>query len=255
MPLRACRIITRPRCYPLAHEKVRYVGEPMVAVLAENRYLAEDALELIEIAYEPLATETDPRGPPSRRAAAARRGGHEHPRDPRVCARRLAEAEWRRATVRVGGRFRFRRKAPVAIENRACFAEYDRGRRSLTLTLSTQIPGIVRDTLADLLGLPGHSVRVVAPDVGGGFGGKASLYPEEMLVCVLARTPRPRGAWTGDRLEDLARDQHGFDEIVDAELGLDADGRILALSAEVSRRCRRLFDLSVDRCARAGASR
>ena len=76
-----------------------------------------------------------------------------------------------RAMVRVGGRFRFRRKAPVALEPRACLAEYDRGRRLLTLTVSTQIPGILRDVLADPLQMPGHSIRVIAPDVGGGFGG------------------------------------------------------------------------------------
>src|SRR6202045_261000 len=116
---------------------------------------------------------------------------------------------------------------------RACLAEYDRRRRSLTLTASTQIPGIIRDLLADLLGMPGHSVRVVAPDVGGGFGGKASLYPEEIVVAVLARRLGRAVRWTGDRLEDLASTTHGFDEIVDAELALDKDGRILALAAEV----------------------
>src|SRR5215472_2754586 len=105
------------------------------------------------------------------------------------------------APVRIGGRFRFHRKTPLAIENRACLAEYDRARRSLTLTVSTQIPGIVRDLLADLLKLPGHSVRLVAPDVGGGFGGKASLYPEEILVSVLARHLGRAVCWTGDRQE------------------------------------------------------
>jgi CO/xanthine dehydrogenase Mo-binding subunit len=92
-----------------------------------------------------------------------------------VPARGDVGAEMAAAPVRVGGRFRFHRKTPVAIENRACLAEYDRGRRSLTLTVSTQIPGIIRDLLVDLLRVPGHSVRVVAPDVGGGLGGKASV--------------------------------------------------------------------------------
>ena len=137
------------------------------------------------------------------------------------------------AALRVGGRFRFRRKAPVALENRACLAEYDRGRRTLTLTLSTQIPGIVRDLLADLLDMPGHGVRVVAPDVGGGLGGKASLYPEEILVAVLARRLGRAVRWTGERREDLMSTTHGFDEVVDAELAVDQDGHILALAAEV----------------------
>ena len=144
-----------------------------------------------------------------------------------------AEAEIATAAIRVGGRFRFHRKTPVAIENRACLAEYDKGRRSLTLTLSTQIPGVIRDLLADLLGMPGHSVRVVAPDVGGGFGGKASVYHEEIVISVLARHLGRTVRWTGVRLEVLASTSHGFDEIVDAELAVDRDGRIVALVAEV----------------------
>ncbi len=219
--------------YPLARGKVRYVGEPVAAVLAENRYIAEDALDLIEIGYEPLPAVAEPE-------AAVRDGTqvlHEEAGSnvllSREFARGDAAADMAEATLRVGGRFRFHRKAPLAIENRACIAEYDRGRRALTLTISTQIPGIVRDLLADMLDMPGHSIRVVAPDVGGGFGGKASLYPEELLVCVLARKLGRAVRWTGDRLEDLLATSHGFDEIVDAELGLDAEGGIVALTADV----------------------
>jgi carbon-monoxide dehydrogenase large subunit len=219
--------------HPLARDKVRYVGEPVVAVLAENRYLAEDALARIEIAFEPLEAMIDPE-------MAVREDVpllHDEARTNVLAMREFARgdigAEMAAAPVRVGGRFRFHRKTPVAIENRACLAEYDRGRRSLTLTASTQIPGIVRDLLAERLKMPGHSVRVVAPDVGGGFGGKASLYQEEIVVSVLARHLGRAVRWTGDRLEDLTSTTHGFDEIVDAELGLDGDGRILALAAEV----------------------
>ena len=137
------------------------------------------------------------------------------------------------APVRVGGRFRMHRKTPVAIEARACLAEYEPGRDALTLHSSTQVPGIVRDALAAALGLPGHQVRVVAPDVGGGFGGKASLYPEEIFVCAAARRLGRAVKWTSDRMEDLAASSQGFDEIVDAELALDDEGRILALRADV----------------------
>src|SRR6202030_301087 len=219
--------------YPLARDKVRYVGEPVVAVLAENRYLAEDALDRIEIAYEPLGTVIDPEMAVREDAPLL----HDEARTNVLAMREFARgdigAEMAAAPVRVGARFRFHRKTPVAIENRACLAEYDRGRRSLTLTVSTQIPGIIRDLLVDLLRVPGHSVRVVAADVGGGFGGKGSLYPEEIVVSVLARHLGRAVRWTGDRLEDLASTSHGFDEIVDAELALDKDGRILALAAEV----------------------
>ncbi|HEV8680195.1 MAG TPA: xanthine dehydrogenase family protein molybdopterin-binding subunit [Stellaceae bacterium] len=220
--------------YPLAHSKVRYVGEPVVAVLAESRYVAEDALDRIEIAYEPLVPLVDP-------AVAARADApllHEEAGTNVLAAREFARGDvtagMAKAALRVGGTFRFRRKTPAAIENRACLAEYDRGRRALTLTLATQIPGIVRDMLAELLDMSGHRIRVVAPDVGGGFGGKASLYPEEILVAVLARHLGRAVRWTGDRLEDLLSTSQGFDEVVEAELALDGDGRILALTAQVT---------------------
>jgi carbon-monoxide dehydrogenase large subunit len=218
--------------HPLARDKVRYVGEPVVAVLAENRYLAEDALELIEIAYEPLPPLVDPELAMAADAPLLHDEAGTNVLVTREFARGDIVAEMAAAPVRVGGRFRFRRKTPAAIENRACLAEWDRGRGALTLTLSTQIPGIIRDQLVDLLDLPGHSLRVIAPEVGGGFGGKASLYPEDILVAALARKLGRAVRWTGDRLEDLATTSQGFDEIVDAELGLDRDGHILALEAE-----------------------
>ena len=219
--------------YPLARDKVRYVDEPVVAALAKSRYLAEDALARIEITYEPLAPVIDPEMAARQDAPLLHEEAGTNVLATREFTRGDVAAQLAAAAVRVGGRFRFHRKTPVAIENRACFAEYDRGRRSLTLIVSTQIPGIIRDLLADLLEVPGHSVRVVAPDVGGGFGGKASLYPEEIVVSVLARHLGRAVRWTGDRLEDFAATSQGFDEIVDAELALDKDGRILALAAEV----------------------
>jgi carbon-monoxide dehydrogenase large subunit len=219
--------------FPLAKGKVRYVGEPVVAVLAENRYLAEDALEGVEIAYEPLGTVSDP-------IMAIRPDApllHEENRTNVLAARQFnrgdAKAQIAQAPVRVGGRFHMHRKTPLAMENRSCLAEYDRGRRLLTLSSSTQVPGILRDLLAELLNMPGHSVRVVALDVGGGFGGKSSLYTEEILVAILARRLRSSIRWASDRLEDLLSTSQGFDERVEAELGLDRQGRILALAADV----------------------
>ena len=91
----------------------------------------------------------------------------------------------------------------------------------------------MRDALAEALDLPGHRLRVVAPDVGGGFGGKGSLYPEEIFVCAAARQLGRSVKWTSDRLEDLIATSQAFDEIVDAELALDATGRMLALRADV----------------------
>jgi carbon-monoxide dehydrogenase large subunit len=218
---------------PLAQHKVRYVGEPVVGVIAQSRYHAEDALELIAIDHEPLAAVSDPE-------AAARSGAallHEEAGTNVLVSREFkrgdVDAAAQSAPVRVKGRFRMHRKTALAIEPRACLAEYEAGREALTLHSATQVPGIVRDALATALDIPGHQIRVVAPDVGGGFGGKGSLYPEEIFVCAAARQLRRAVKWTSDRLEDLAASNQAFDEIVDAELALDADGRILALSADV----------------------
>ena len=219
--------------YPLAHGNVRYVGEPVVAVLAEDRYVGEDAIERVEIDYQPLASVVDPEAALAADAPILHADAGTNVLAAREFVRGDAAGEMAKAALRVGGRFRFRRKTPAAIENRACLAEYDRGRRALTVTLSTQIPGIVRDLLADMLDMPGHGIRVVAPDVGGGFGGKGSIYPEEILVAVLARHLGRAVRWTGDRLEDLLSTNQAFDEMVDAELGLDGDGQIVALTAEI----------------------
>ncbi|HXW24287.1 MAG TPA: xanthine dehydrogenase family protein molybdopterin-binding subunit [Xanthobacteraceae bacterium] len=216
----------------LANDKVRYVGEPVAGILAESRYFAEDAAERIAIDFEPLPHAADP-------AEAARPGApllHEEAQTNLLVAREFkrgdVDAALASAAVRVRGRFRMRRKTPLAIEPRACLAEYDAGRDALTLYSTTQVPGIIRDALAEALDLPGHRLRVIAPDVGGGFGGKGSLYPEEIFVCAAARLLRRSVKWTSDRLEDFAATSQAFDEIVEAELGLDRDGRAVALAAD-----------------------
>jgi carbon-monoxide dehydrogenase large subunit len=217
---------------PLARDKVRYVGEPIVAIVAESRYLAEDAAELVAIDFEPLPVVTDP-------VEATRAGTllHDEAGTNVVVAREFkrgdVDAAFAAAPVRVGARFRMRRHTPMAIEPRAYLAEYEPGRDALTLHAATQIPGIIRDALAAALNLPGHRLRVVAPDVGGGFGGKGSLYPEEIFICAAARRLRRAVKWTSDRMEDLSATSQAFDEIIDAELALDVEGNMLALRADV----------------------
>jgi len=215
--------------YPLARGKVRFVGEAVVAVVAESRYIAEDAMEYIQIDYEPLPLVVDPE-------QAAEPGApllHEE-----LGTNVLVQREFRRgdidatlaaAPVKVGGRFRFSRKTALAMENRVYLAEYDQGRRQMVLHSSTGSPGIVRDALVQILGIPGSRMRVIAPDVGGSFGAKGSLYPEEIVVCALARELGRPIKWTGDRLEDLMSTSQGWDEMVDAELALDEEGHILGL--------------------------
>ena len=216
----------------LARDKVRYVGEAVAAVVAENRYLAEDAAELIRVDYEPLGTAVDA-------MANAEAGSpllHDDAASNVIVSRSFlrgdVEGAMESAAVVVRDTFRMHRKTPTAMENRGYVADYDTGRRSLTLHSTTQIPGIVRDALEEMLEIPGNRLRVVAPDVGGGFGGKASLYPEEVLVCLLARRLGRPVKWLSDRLEDLMTTTQAFDEIVTAELACDKDGAILALRAD-----------------------
>jgi carbon-monoxide dehydrogenase large subunit len=218
---------------PLARGKVRYVGEPVVGVVAQSRYQAEDALELINIEYEPLPFVVDPEQAVQDGAPLLHDEAGTNVVVSREFKRGDVDAELAKAPVRVSGRFRMRRKTPVAIEPRACIAEYDAGRDALTLYSATQVPGIVRDALAEALDIPGHRVRVVAQDVGGGFGGKGSLYPEEVFVCAAARLLSRSVKWTADRMEDLLAGSQGFDEIVDAEIALDGEGHVTALRADV----------------------
>jgi carbon-monoxide dehydrogenase large subunit len=217
----------------LASNKVRYVGEAVVAVIAEDRYLAEDALELIDIEYAPLGAVTDPELALTEDAPLL----HEEASTNVLIAREFKKgdvgADLAAAHVRVRARFQMTRKAALAIEPRSYCAEYESKRDSITLYASSNIPGIVRDALAESLDLPGSRLRVVAPDVGGSFGSKGSLYPEEILLCVAARKLRRSLKWTADRLEDISSSSQAFAEIIDAEMGFDENGLAIALDADV----------------------
>ena len=152
----------------------------------------------------------------------------------REFARGDVDAALAGAALVVRERFRFHRHTPVCMENRGCLADYTTGSETLTLRSSAQCPGLVRDILTDLLGMPEHQVRVIATDVGGGFGAKASLYPEEIATCVMARRLGRPVKWIGDGREDLLSTTHAWDEIVEAELGVNRDGTIVGLRAQVT---------------------
>jgi len=218
---------------PLAQGKVRYIGEPVVAVVAESRYAAEDALEHIHIDYEPLPFAIRQVDAVADDAPLLHAEAGTNVIIARTFAHGDVDAAIAQAAVTVHGRFRMTRKTAVPMENRAYLAEWDRRRRALTLHSSTNIPGIIRDVLAACLDLPGNRMRVVAPDVGGSFGGKGSLNHEEMLVCVLAKKLERPVKFVADRMEDLTAMSQAFDELIDATLAVDADGRLLGLDADV----------------------
>ena len=219
--------------YPLANGVVRYVGEPIAVVLAVDRYIAEDALNLLEVELESLAIENDPVKASQEDAPLLHDELVSNILVKRSFAKGEIEQALKAAPVVVEGEFRFHRKTPMALENRVYLAEYIKSRDSLMLYSSSQVPGIIRDALAELLDMPGSRFNVISPDVGGGFGGKTSLYPEEMIVCALAYKLKRSIKWTGDRLEDLISTSQGFDERIKAKLALDFDGKIMGLSAQV----------------------
>ncbi len=219
--------------WPLARGKVRYVGEPVVAVLAESRYAAEDALDHIFIEYEALPFAI-------RQVDAVAEDApllHDEAGTNVIISRQFARGDVdqaiAQAPITVKAKFRMTRKTAVSMENRSYLAEWDRRRLALTLHSSTNIPGIIRDALASCLDLPGNRMRVVAPDVGGSFGGKGSLYHEEILVCALSRKLGRPIKYVCDRLEDLSATSQAFDELIEAELAVDNDGALLGLRADV----------------------
>ena len=249
------RTITRRRSSRSRTDKVRYVGEPVVA---HRRRQSLHRRRRARTDRDRLRSRCPRRPIPNTRPSPARR----------CCMTTPAPTCWSARVQARRGRRGIRRRAdhgrrplPHSSQERGRDGEplllrrIDVGRDALTLYASTHIPGIVRDALADPLDLPGNRLRVVAPDVGGSFGGKGSLYPEEILVCAprarLGRTIK----WTGDRLEDLVRRSQAFDEIVDAEIGSTTTAGDPRTAGRRDRRRRRLFDLSLDLRARAGPGR
>ncbi len=220
---------TAPR-RALAVDKVRFVGEAIAAVVAETREQARDALEAIELDVEDLPAVTDPR------AALADDAPRLSDAPDNLCARMshgdraATEAAFRAAAHVVALDLVNQRLAPSPIEPRAVVADFDPGTGRLTMHCASQMPTAVRNGLAnDTLGMPVDKVRVLVGDVGGGFGMKTGLYPEDVVVAFASRALQRPVKWLGDRSDDFLAAVHGRDLISHAELALDADGKVLAL--------------------------
>jgi len=210
-------------------DRVRYVGDTVAVVLAEDPYLLEDALDLVEVDYAelPAVIGLD--------EALAEGAPRLHPEiDDNVpfvtaaCTEGFEQA-FAAADLVVADTFTSTRMAGVSMEPRGCMAVWDRGLGALTLWSSTQVPHLLRSALSELLGLPESRLRVIAPDVGGGFGPKAHVYPEEIVAAAVARrTGRPI-KWVGDRQDDFVTTTHARDYRLRLEMALSADGTILAV--------------------------
>jgi len=223
--------LTHPRTpRPLAADEVRFVGEPVAFVVADDRYLAEDALAAIEVTWEPLPVVA------SMEAAVAEEAPLVHADVPVNRAARMAQrvgdpdAAFARAAHLLRERLRIERSCGSPIEARGVVAEYDARLGTLRVWSSTQAPLPIKNGLARLFGLPEFKVDVIAPDVGGGFGTKIMLfYPEEILVpCAAMRLGRPV-KWTEDRREHLIAANQERGQIHDVEVAIDGEGRILGL--------------------------
>jgi carbon-monoxide dehydrogenase large subunit len=219
----------RPCHPPLLAERALYVGQAVAMVVADSRYTAEDAAELVLVDYEPL----EPVATLDQALAAGAPVVHDG-WDDNVAVRFVVEkgdaaAAIRDAAVVVRERFEVQRQAPLPIETRGALAVHDPGSGALTLWSSTQNSHPLRRAVSRVSGLPIDSVRVVAPDVGGGFGGKGVLYPEDLLVALGAiRLGRPL-KWVEDRLEHMQSAIHAREQVHELELGLDEEGRIVGL--------------------------
>jgi carbon-monoxide dehydrogenase large subunit len=214
--------------HPLATDVVRYVGDPIAVVVATTRQAAEAALDAIRVEYEPLPALVDPE-----RALQAGQRLHEHVPNNTVCQYHMQTGDpdeaFRWADLIVRERLRVQRHTGVPLETRGIVADYDERSGILTAWMSTQWPHTERTLLTMLLHLPEHQIRVIAPDVGGGFGPKAEFYPEDFLIPFLAYRLRRPIKWIEDRWEHFQGLAHSRDQIHEVEIAVKQDGTILGL--------------------------
>ncbi len=213
----------------LAHGRVRHAGEPIAVVVATDRYGARDALDLIEVDYEPLEAVVDL---DAAVAAGAPQLYDEAPGNVAFTWTRKQgdpDAAFAAAEVTVRQRMVNQRLAGVPMEPRGVLAQPDALSGGLTVTTSTQNPHTVRTQIAATLRLPEIAVRVVAPEVGGGFGVKISSYPEEMICAALALKLNRPVKWIETRGESLSSTHHGRGQVADVEVAATRDGAITAL--------------------------
>jgi carbon-monoxide dehydrogenase large subunit len=211
---------------PLATDKVRFAGEAIVAVVAESRYVAEDAAEKVEIDYDPLDAVVDPEHALEHRDHLVHEDWGDNVVNRMDYSAGDLDAAFAGAAAVVSDRFKTNRHHALPLEPRGCVATFDSATEQLTLWTSSQMPHLVRTKLADHLRHPENQIRVIAPDVGGGFGLKCHLFPEEVIVAWLARELGAPIRWLEDRREAMMASFHAKDELVDAELAVDADGSI-----------------------------
>jgi carbon-monoxide dehydrogenase large subunit len=224
--------MVHPDHHPLAVDEVRHVGEAVAVIVARDPYAAADALEAVDVDYEPLPAVTDMEEALRDEVLVHSDKGTNKsflwPFDSGDY-----DAARARADVVVSRRYIQQRLIPTAMEPRSVVVEPLTEGDEYTVYSATQIPHILRVMLALVTGLPEHRIRVVAPDVGGGFGSKLNVYAEEVIALVLARKLGRPVKWTESRSEGYQATIHGRDGIQDIEIAATRDGRVLGLSVDL----------------------
>jgi carbon-monoxide dehydrogenase large subunit len=218
-----------PHHHLLAQDRVYYVGHPVAVVVASDRYIARDAADLVEVEYEELGAVTDPEKAIAEGAPAV------HPEWPDNVAFTFhqeggdTDQAFRDADVIVRQRITSQRLIPTAMETRGVIAEWRAGERSLTLHSSTQIPHLLRTLVAGILGMAENLLRVITPEVGGGFGSKLNVYAEEALVAFIAMKIGKPVKWVESRRENFLCTIHGRGHVDYFELAAKRDGTMIGL--------------------------
>lgn len=229
--------LERSQQTPIATTKVRYVGDPVAVLIAESRYIAEDALELIDVEYQPLGVVTD-----ARRGIEA--GAPQlHETTPNNIAANFqvnvgdVVSAFGECDLVFEETFSVQRHAAVPLENRGLVAEWDEGRGVLTMWGPTKMTHTNWRILSDLIGLPQSCIHFIEPEVGGGFGARGEFYPEDFLIPFAAMRFRKPICWIEDRAENLKTMNQSRQQNHRVKIGATKDGTIRAMDAEI------LFDM------------
>lgn len=232
----------KPKIYPcpeeiLASYKVVYVGQPIAVVLAENRYVAEDAATLVKVTYEPLPVVDDPYKAMEPETIQI----HEQIPNNVQSEFNINVGDVHQAFSQADHVLELTIKIPRCvsspIETRGVLAHYEPNLDQLTVWSSTQVPYMVRKYIHMLLDLPENNIRVIAPNVGGGFGLKAAVFPDEILMAYLSKTFNRPIKWVEDRLENLLASRHARDQIHKVKISFNNDGTITGLKDQFVQDC------------------
>ncbi|MGI0083752.1 MAG: xanthine dehydrogenase family protein molybdopterin-binding subunit, partial [Nitrososphaerales archaeon] len=233
-PVLASPTGTRPvKKYPIATEKVRYVGEIVAAILSSSRAFAEDATEFVDVDYTTRQAVMDPeRALRDNSSLVIDEWGSNEAYATEISVGDVGKA-FQAAHHVSKERFRIQRQYGAPMEPRGVLADYDPASDSLTLFTATQWPHVVRTVLSHMLGMEEHKIRVIAPDVGGGFGNKQDVYSEEVIAAYLSKRTRRPVKWTASRSEDMVSTVHARDQIHYVEVASSRDGTLLGVKDKI----------------------